>query len=74
MKRLAMATFLLLAVAAVRVDAKSLPQAKSAIAQETPSHTTPYVRGPKAKTPEPVRDSGRKTHRDLHLTHAVRGN
>lgn len=73
MKRLAMAAFLLLAVTTARVDARSLPQAKSAINRNTGSHVTPFVRGTQAKVPEPVRDASRTTHRDLHLTHAVRG-
>jgi hypothetical protein len=71
MKRLAMAAFLLLAVTTARVEAGSLPKAKSVIDRDTASHTTPYIRGAR-KVPEPVRDESRTTHRDLHQTHAVR--
>jgi hypothetical protein len=72
MKRLAIAAFLLLAVTTAGVEARSLPQAKSVLDRNVGSHVTPFVRGPKAKVPEPVRDAGRNTHGDLHLTHAVR--
>jgi hypothetical protein len=74
MKSLGIAAFLLLAATAVRVEAKSLPQPKSTIDRDTQTHVTPFVRGPRAKVPTPVRDSDRKTGHDLHLSHGVRGN
>jgi len=73
MKLLAMAAFLLLAVTPARTEAASLPKAKSLVDRDTEKHVTPYVRGSQAKLPAPVRDSSRKSHRNLHLTHFVRG-
>jgi hypothetical protein len=72
MKRLAMAAFLLLAVTPARMEARSLPMPKRITDREAPNHQTHYVRGSQKKLPEPVRDEGRTTHRDLHQTHAVR--
>ena len=73
MKRLAMAAFLLLAATSARMEAGSLPKPKSFTDRVIPTHQTPYVRGARAKLPEPVRDASRTTHRNLHLTHFVRG-
>ena len=73
MKRFAMAAFLLLVVTAARLEARSLPTAKSVLDRKAVSHVTPFVRGTQAKVPEPVRDAARNTHGELHLTHAVRG-
>jgi hypothetical protein len=72
MKRLALAASLLLAVTAARVDAGGLPSPKSYTGGPASCHSTPYIRGPEGKVPDPVRDSSRKTHRDLHQAHAVR--
>jgi len=73
MKRLAMAAFLLLAVSTAGLEAGSLPKPKSVIDRETPTHPTPYVRGTRAKLPEPVRAASRGVHRGFRLSHAVRG-
>jgi hypothetical protein len=73
MKRLAMAAFLLLAAISARTEAGSLPSPKSVIDRERPTYQTHYVRGNRAKLPEPVRDASRASQRDLRLTHAVRG-
>jgi hypothetical protein len=73
MKRLAMAAFLLLAATSARTEAGSLPKPKSVIDRETQTHQTHYVRGSRAKLPEPVHDQSRGSHRGLRLTHAVRG-
>jgi hypothetical protein len=72
MKRLAMAAFLLLAVSSAPTEAGPLPKAKSVIDRDVASHTTPYVRAPR-KLPEPVRFGNSTTHKNLHLTHFVRG-
>ena len=73
MKRLAMAAFLLVAASSAPTEARPLPKPKSVIDRVIPNTPTSYVRGARAKLPEPVRDGSRTTHRDLHLTHSVRG-
>ena len=73
MKRLAMAAFLLVAASSAPTEAGPLPKPKSVIDRVIPTHQTSYVRGARAKLPEPIRDASRTTHRNLHLTHFVRG-
>jgi hypothetical protein len=72
MKRLAMAVFLLLAATSARTEAGSLPKAKSLNDREKATHQTHYLRGSK-KVLQAARDADRKSHRDLHQTHFVRG-
>lgn len=73
MKRLAMAVFLLLAATSAWTEAGSLPKAKSLIDRERPTYETPFVRGSRAKLPQPLRDASRDSHRSFRLSHAVRG-
>lgn len=73
MKLLAMAAFLLLAVTPSGTEAGSLPKPTSLVDRDTAKHVTPYVRGSQAKLADPIRDSSRKSHRDLHQAHYVRG-
>ena len=73
MKRFALAAFLLLGLTAARVEARGLPSPKSFTGGSVAGHSTPFIKGPEGKkVPTPVRDSSRKTHLDLHQTHAVR--
>ncbi len=73
MKRLALAAFLLLVLTAARGEAGGLPSPKTFTGGSVSNHSTAFIKGPQGKkVPTPVRDSSRKTHLDLHQTHAVR--
>ena len=74
MKRLAMAAFLLLVVTAARTEAGPLPQPKSHLGQQQPSHLTHSVRGNRAKLPQPAQGIGDAAYGGLRLSHGVRGN
>ena len=74
MKRLAAVAFLLVAAAAPRAGAGSLPSPISPVGAQRDAHPTHYVRGDaRGKLPPPTRLDKQDKQRSLRVSHYVRG-